>query len=60
MREETEELKISNKNVLNRKQYGKKLKEIQVFVENKVRKEMHTEMMRRYWDKRKSKMRKEK
>ena len=36
-REETEKLKITDKNSQNREQYGTKLKEIKVFVENKVK-----------------------
>ena len=35
MREETEKLKITDKTCLDREQYGKKLKEIKVLVENK-------------------------
>ena len=35
MREETEKLKITDKNCLGREQYGKKLKGIKVLVENK-------------------------
>ena len=70
MREETETLKLINKNRLDKEQYGKKLNEIKVLVENKEkrkgtawskeRKQRRAEMMRRYWDKRKAKMRKEK
>ena len=55
MREET--LKITDKNCLDREQYGQKLKEIKVLVENKEkqkrRKQKHAEMMKRYWDTRK-------
>ena len=35
MREGTEKLKITDKNCLDREQYGEKLKEIKVLVENK-------------------------
>ena len=35
MREETEKLKITDKNCLDREKYGKKLKEIKVLVDNK-------------------------
>ena len=68
MREETEELKITDKNCLDREQYGKKLIEIKVLVKikeqqkgtawSKERKQKQAEIMRRYWDKRKAKMRK--
>ena len=66
MREETEKLKITDKNCLDREQYGTILKEMKVLVENKEkrkgtawskeRKQRHAEIMRRYWDKRKAKM----
>ena len=56
MREETEKLKITDKNCLDREQYGKKLKEIKVLIENKEkrkctawskeRKQKHREMRR--------------
>ena len=39
MREETEKLKITDENCLDREQYGRKLKEIKVLVENKEKTE---------------------
>ena len=39
MREETEKLKITDKNSLDREQYGNKLKEIKVLVENRKKTE---------------------
>ena len=70
MREETVKLKITDKNCLDREQYGKNLKEIKVLAGNKEkqkgtawskeRKQRQAEMMRRYWVERKAKMRKEK
>ena len=52
MREETEKLKITDKNCLDREQYGK---EIEVFVENKEKRKgtaWSKKSMRRYWEKR--------
>ena len=61
MREETEKLKMTDKNCPDREQYGKKILKIKEIGENKEklkgtawskkRKQRHAEMMKRYWDK---------
>ena len=70
MREETEKLKNNRQTLPGQRTIRKKIKEFKVLVENKEkrkkgnawskeRKPRHAEMMRKYWDKKKAKMRKE-
>ena len=65
MKEEIEKLKITDKNFLDREQYRKKSRFLWKIKKNGRilrgrRNRRNAEMIRKYWDKRKAKMRKEK